>query len=132
MDVEILVSSILKAHGFAVNPRVLTVRSTPIVVVDFHLDKALLYTELDLKRGFAYNSNFYVNPANRHQGTGARLIMAHEEICREAELTILINNNRNPALWRQQGYRRLNPFWQIQLARQLSVEFTKDSMYKKP
>lgn len=130
MDIEILVSSMLRAHGFSVSTEVLTVKMERILVIDFHPNKVLLYTEFDLEHGFAYNGNFYVSPEKRHKGLGARLLAAHEEICREAELTILINKNRNPEFWRREGYRRLNPFWQIQLARQLGIEFTKDSMYK--
>jgi ribosomal protein S18 acetylase RimI-like enzyme len=132
VDIEILVSSMLRAQGFAVSAEVLAVRSEKVVKVDFHPRDILLYTELDIGRGFAYNENFYVNPQCRHRGIGARLLAAHEEICREVQLTILINNNRQPAFWKRQGYRRLNPFWQMGLEKRLGVEFTGQSMYKKP
>ncbi|MCB1790444.1 MAG: GNAT family N-acetyltransferase [Gammaproteobacteria bacterium] len=131
MDVEVLVSSLLRAQGFDVSADVLTVQSGKIVKVDFHPPNVLLYTELDADRGFAYNENFFVNPRCRHKGIGTRLLMAHEAICREMKLTVLINNNRNPAFWRRQGYRRLNPFWQMALARRLAVEFQGQSMYKR-
>ena len=130
MDMEILVSSVLRSHGFAVSSDVLTVRAERVIVVDCHPNGALLYTELDLKNGFAYNGNFFVPADRRHQGIGARLLAAHEEICRETQLTILINKNRNQAFWKKNGYRKLNPFWQMRLARKLDVEFTKDSVYK--
>ncbi len=131
MDIEILVSSALRAHGFIVSAEVLTVREDQVVIVDFHPRNILLYAELDIERGFAYNENINVNPRCRRRGIGARLLAAHEEICRAAELTILINNNRNPAFWKRQGYRRLNPFWQMLLARRLDVEFMAHSVYKK-
>jgi GNAT superfamily N-acetyltransferase len=130
VDIEILVSSILRSGGFTVNTRVLTIRQGPVVTVDFHPPRILFYTELDLEQGYAYNENFYVNPQLRHRGIGARLSSLHEEICREAGLTILINDNRNPEFWKRQGYRRLNPFRQMRLARRLGIEFREQSMYK--
>ena len=131
MDMEILVSSALRAHGFIVSAEVLKIHKDKVVKVDFHPANILLYAEFDLERGFAYNENINVNPRFRHRGVGARLLAAHEEICREAELTILINNNRNPAFWKKHGYRRLNRFWQMLLARRLNVEFKAHSVYKK-
>lgn len=131
MDIEILVSSMLRAQGFTVGTEVLSVRVEKVVKIDFHPPNILLYAELDTEHGFAYNENFYVNPRCRHKGIGARLLMALEEICREVELTILINNNRNPAFWKRQGYRRLNPFWQMLLERRLGVVFLGQSMYKR-
>ena len=131
VDMEILVSSMLRAQGFNVTAGVLSVHVDRVVKVDFHPPNILLYTELDIEQGFAYNENLYVNPRCRHRGIGARLLAAHEEICRELKLTILINNNRNPAFWKRQGYRRQNPFWRMLLARRLGVDFLGQSMYKK-
>ena len=131
MDIEVLFSSILRAHGFAVSPEVLTIHEYRVAGIDFHPPGILLYTEFDIAHGFAYNENIHVNPRFRHRGTGARLLAAHEEICREAGLTILINHNRNPAFWKRHGYRRLNPFWRMFLERQLQVEFREHSVYKK-
>ena len=119
------------SHGFIVSAEVLTVRADRVVIVDFHPWNILLYAELDVERGFAYNENIDVNPLCRRRGIGARLLAALEEICRAGELTILINNNRNPAFWKRQGYRRLNPFWQMRLARRLDVEFMAHSVSKK-
>ena len=120
-----------RAHRFTVNTAVLTVHEDKGVKLDFHPPNILLYAELDTERGFAYNENIYVNTRCRHKGIGARLLAVHEEICREIELTILINNNRNPAFWKRQGYRRLNPYWQMVLARRLGVGFMAQSMYKR-
>lgn len=131
LGIETLVSSVLRAHGFIVSADVLTVRADHVAIVDFHPPNILLYAELDVERGFAYNENINVNPRCRRRGIGARLLAAHEEICREAGLTILINNNRNPAFWKRHGYRRLNPFRQMLLARRLDVEFMAHSVYKK-
>lgn len=131
MDTEILVSSVLKAYGFPTGPDVLSVGLGPVVSVDFHAAGMLLYAELDIERGFAYNESLFLNPRCRHRGIGLRLVTAYEEICSEAGVTILINNNRNPAFWKRLGYRRLNPFWQMYLARQLGIRFHKGSLYKK-
>jgi GNAT superfamily N-acetyltransferase len=131
MDMEILASSMLRAHGFAVGPEVLTVREDQVVRLDFHPPNALLYAEFDLENGFAYNHNFYVSPKYRHGGIGTRLLAANDDICREAGLTVLINNNRNPKLWKRQGYRRLDPFWRMILARRLAITFKRQSVYKK-
>jgi GNAT superfamily N-acetyltransferase len=132
VDIEILVSSILRAHGFAVTSEVLEVRVESVIKVDFHPPHMLLYAELDLERGLAYNHNFHINPRLRHRGVGARLVAALEDICSQAGLTILINNNRNPTFWKRNGYRRINPFWQVLLSKQLGVAFTGNSMYKRP
>lgn len=131
MDMGILISSMLRAHGFTVSAEVLTVRTDRLIEIDFHPANVLFYAELDVESGFAYNENVYINPKSRHKGIGTRLLAAHEEICREAGLTILINNNRNPGFWKRQGYRHLNPFWEILLTRQLGIAFMKESMYKK-
>ena len=132
MDIEILVSSILRAHGFAVTTEALEIEvTTSVVTIDFHPRDTLLYAELDLERGLAYNHNFHINPRLRHRGIGARLLAALEEICSQADLTILINNNRNPAFWKRNGYRRINPFWQVLLSKQLGIPFTENSMYKR-
>ena len=131
VEIEKLVSGVLSSHGFIVSAEVLTVRADQVVTVDFHAPNILLYAELDVERGFAYNENINVNSRCRRRGIGARLLAAHEEICRAAGLTILINNNRNPAFWKRQGYRPLNPFWQMLLARRLGVEFMAHSVYKK-
>ncbi|MCB1724252.1 MAG: GNAT family N-acetyltransferase [Gammaproteobacteria bacterium] len=130
MDMEILVSAVLKAHGFPTTPNVLTVSVARLVKIDFHPPNMLLYAELDIQRGFAFNANLHINPRIRHRGIGARLQAAYEEICREARVTILINNNRNPAFWRKLGFRRLNPFRQMLLSRHLNIAFDKGSMYK--
>jgi ribosomal protein S18 acetylase RimI-like enzyme len=131
VDIEILVSSILRAHGFAVTSEVLEIRVASVVEVDFHPRDMLLYAELDLERGLAYNHNVHINPRLRHRGVGARLLAALEEICAQTDLTILINNNRNPAFWKRHGYRRINPFWQVLLSKQLGITFAEHSMYKR-
>ncbi len=130
MDIEILVSSMLRSHGFIVNTGFLTIRGNKVFKVDYHPPGILLYTELNVEKGYAYNEYVHVNPRLRHRGIGKRLSSVHEEICRESGLTILINNNRNPEFWKKQGYRRLNPFRQMLLARQLDIEFKEQSMYK--
>lgn len=132
MDLEILVSSILTAHGFSVCDGVLGVHAEKVARIDFHPPGILLYAELDIDRGFAYNENVHVNPTFRQHGIGRRLVAAHEAICREARLTVLINNNRNPDFWRRNGYLRLNPFWQMRLGRRLAIEFDGPGMYKRP
>jgi ribosomal protein S18 acetylase RimI-like enzyme len=101
-----------------------------VAVVDFHPPSLLLYVELDLEQGFAFNLNININPRCRHRGIGRRLLAAHEEICREANLSILINNNLNPAFWRRLGYRRLNPFQMMRLSRRLAAKFSPHSVYK--
>lgn len=130
VDIEILVSGMLRSYGFAVSTGNLTIQEDQVFKVDYHPPQILLYTELDVERGYAYNENLYVNPRVRHCGIGARLLSLREEICRESGLTILINNNRNPDFWKRQGYRRLSPFRQMLLARKLGIEFKEHSMYK--
>jgi GNAT superfamily N-acetyltransferase len=98
--------------------------------MDFHPPSLLFYGEFDIEKGFSYNQNVFVDPRYRHRGIGARLLAMNEDICKASGLTILINNNRNPAFWRAQGYRRLNPLRQMMLARNLSIEFKQQSMYK--
>jgi ribosomal protein S18 acetylase RimI-like enzyme len=132
VDLEILVSSILRAHGFNVTDNFLSVRAERVARIDFHPPGILLYAELDVERGFAYNENVHVNAGCRHRGIGTRLVAAHEAICREARLTILINDNRNPDFWRRKGYLRLNPFWQMRLGRRLAIDFKGPGMYKRP
>jgi ribosomal protein S18 acetylase RimI-like enzyme len=131
LDPEILVSSVLRAHGFPVSPATLSVRVDRCIRIDFHPPSSLLYAELDVPRGLAYNLNIHVDPRRRHQGIGRRLVVAHEEICREAALTILVNNNRNRGFWRRRGYRRLRSFQRMRLGR-LGIRFEPHSVYKKP
>ncbi|MCB1800310.1 MAG: GNAT family N-acetyltransferase [Gammaproteobacteria bacterium] len=132
MDIEILVSSMLRAQGFGTSANVLSIVPGTIVKIDFHPPNALHYAELDLEHGFAYNENFFVDPRCRHQGIGARLLAAHEQICRELKLTILINNNRNPDYWKRRGYLGINAFWRIGLAKRLGIHFHEQSLYKRP
>lgn len=132
MDIEILVSSMLRAQGFGTSVNMLSIDPDAVIKVDFHPPNALLYAELDIENGFAYNENFFVDPRCRHQGIGARLLAAHEQVCRELKLTILINNNRNPDYWKRRGYRGLNPFWQMSLTRRLGIRFQQHSLYKQP
>jgi GNAT superfamily N-acetyltransferase len=126
-----LISHVLETHGFATNAGVLSVGSAPVISVDFHPPGMLLYGELDTGRGFAYNENLFVNPQRRQLGIGQRLVAAYEDICREADVTILINNNRNTGFWHRLGYRRLGPLRQIHLARRLGISFHRDSLYKR-
>ena len=132
MDLDIVVSSILVVHGFSVSDAVLSVRAEKVARIDFHPPGILLYAELDIDRGFAYNENIHVNPTIRKHGIGTRLVAALEAICREARLTVLINNNRNPDFWRRNGYLRLNPFLQMRLGRRLAIGFDGPGMYKRP
>jgi GNAT superfamily N-acetyltransferase len=131
MDLEILVSSQLQAHGFVTGPKVLSVRRDRLLRIDFHPPDVLLYAEIDIERGFAFNEHVFVNPRCRHQGIALRLVTAYEAICRELGVTILINDNRNPAFWKRLGYRRINAFWQMLLARRLDIRLRAVSMYKK-
>jgi GNAT superfamily N-acetyltransferase len=131
MDMAELVSNTLETHGFATDPGVLSIGPAPLVSVDFHPPDLLLYGELDIERGFAYNESLFVDPRRRRHGIGLRLVAAYEQICRAAGVTILINNNRNPAFWKRLGYRRLNPLRQLSLARQLGIPFQRDSLYKR-
>jgi GNAT superfamily N-acetyltransferase len=130
-DMAQLISRALERHGFATDPRVLSIGSAPIVSVDFHPPGMLLYGELDTGRGFAYNENLFVDPRQRQLGIGQRLVAAYEEICREAGVTILINDNRNTGFWKRLGYRRLGPLRQIHLARRLGIRFQRESLYKR-
>jgi ribosomal protein S18 acetylase RimI-like enzyme len=132
LDLEILVSSVLRSHGFAVSPATLSVHVDKSICVDFHPPNMLLYVELDVARGYAYNVNINVNPRCRHRGIGRKLSAANEEICREAKLIILINNNQNPGFWQRRGYRRLNPFQRMLNARRLAIPFRAHSVYKTP
>jgi GNAT superfamily N-acetyltransferase len=132
VELETLVSSILGTHGFDVTDGVLSVRAGQVARIDFHPPGILLYAELDIGRGFAYNENVHVNPRLRQFGIGRRLVAAHEAICREAQLTVLINDNRNPDFWGRNGYLRLNPFRQMRLGRKLAIEFRGPAMYKRP
>ena len=131
LDFAIIVSSILRAHGFDAGAETLTVCRARTITIDFHPPGILLYVELDPERSFAYNANVNVNPRCRHRGIGARLLAALEEICRQADLTILINDNKNPAFWKRHGYRRLNPFWQMRLAKRLDLDLKAHSVFKK-
>jgi len=132
LDTRILVSGVLRSHGFTVSPATLSVGMDRRVSVDFHPPNVLLYAELDVKNGFAYNLTINVNPRYRHRGIGGRLSAACEEICRQAGLTILINNNQNPAFWKRRGYRRLNPLQRMRLVKRLGVGFQAHSVYKRP
>jgi ribosomal protein S18 acetylase RimI-like enzyme len=128
---EILVSSVLRSHGFTVSHATLSIRTDRRVRIDFHPPNTLLYAELDVESGYAYNLNINVNPRYRHRGVGSRLVAAYEEICREEKLTIVVNNNQNPEFWRRKGYRRLNPFQRMRLSR-LGIECRRQSVYKRP
>jgi ribosomal protein S18 acetylase RimI-like enzyme len=132
LDLEILVSSVLRSHGFTVSPATLSVHIDKPVRVDFHPPNILLYVELDVERGYAYNVNINVNPRCRHRGIGRKLSAANEEICKQARLIILINNNQNPDFWKRRGYRRLNPFQRMRNARRLAIEIKPHSVYKTP
>lgn len=132
LDLDALVRRVLEAHGFSVSDAVLSVRAEKVARIDFHPPGILLYAELDIDRGFAYNENIHVNPTFRKHGIGTRLVAAHEAICRETRLTVLINHNRNPDFWRRHGYLRLNPFWQMRLGRRLAIGFDGPGMYKRP
>ena len=132
LSTEILVSSVLRSYGFTVSAATLSVYIDHRVRVDFHPPNVLLYAEFDVEHGFAYNLNINVNPRCRHRGIGGRLSAAYEEICRKAELTILINNNQNLAFWKRRGYRRLNGFHKMRLLKKLGIGFETHSVYKTP
>jgi len=101
------------------------------VRVDYHNRICLLFMELDLRNGYAFNENIFVRPDVRSMGIGKRLNTARENICGQLGLTIFINNNRNPKYWKRLGYRNLSLFQQMRLENMLGISFESKSMYKK-
>jgi GNAT superfamily N-acetyltransferase len=127
---EIAVESLI-GHGFHVGPGNMTIDYERTARIEYHNRICLLFMELDLRNGYAFNENIFVRPDVRSMGIGKRLNAARERICDQLGLTILINNNRNPKYWKRLGYRNLSLFQQIRLTNMLRIRFESKSMYKK-